>query len=76
MSNKAASGLASVQVPETKSFIPGRGEGELTVGGDDDVRNEVVVPVQDFFRKTDGGSIGAPRELPDNDCLVCRGISQ
>ncbi len=47
--NEAAGSCASVEVPETESFVPRCGEGELTVGGDDDVRNEVVVPMQDFF---------------------------
>ena len=45
VSNESASGKTSVQVPKTKGVVPGRGESELTVRGDDNVGNEVVVTV-------------------------------
>jgi len=49
VANKAAGGQSGVQVPETESVIPGRGEGELAIGGNDDIRNEVVVAVENTF---------------------------
>jgi hypothetical protein len=68
VSNKATGRLTGIQVPETKSMIPRRGEGKLAVRGDDNVRDEVVVPVKNtlgkpvlFFRAC---------QLPNNDSLV------
>jgi len=68
VADESASGLASVQVPETQGMVPGGGKGELAIGGDDNVRDEVVVAVKNSL----GVSIGVfiASELPDNDCLV------
>ena len=49
MANESTCGFASVEVPETKSVIPRRGEGELAIGRDDDIRDKVVVPMQNTF---------------------------
>lgn len=45
VSNESAGGCTSVKVPQAKSFVPRSGESELTVRGNDDVGNKVVVPV-------------------------------
>lgn len=50
MAHEAAGGCASVEVPQAEGVVPGRGEGELAVGRDDDVRDKVVVAVEDSFR--------------------------
>jgi hypothetical protein len=41
----------------------------LTVGRDDDVRDKVVVPLEDLFGETVLVVISG--ELPDDDALVC-----
>lgn len=68
VADEAASGGSGVEIPEAESVVPGRREGELTVGRDNDIRDEVVVSVEDFFR----GAV--PRfvtsQLPDDDGLV------
>jgi hypothetical protein len=72
VSDKAAGGSASVQVPETKSVVPGGRESELAVRRYNNVRNEVVVAVED----TPGVTIRVliASELPDDDGLVYRDI--
>lgn len=61
--------LACVQVPETKSVIPRCGEGELAIGRDDDIRDEVVVSVQNTFWIAIRSLVTG--QLPDDDGLVC-----
>jgi len=55
VADEPASGLAGVDLPETECGVPRTGEGELTVGGDDYVGDEVVVS----FQTTDGVSHAA-----------------
>ena len=47
VADEAAGGETSVKVPETEGVVPRRGERELAVRGDNDVRDEVVVAVED-----------------------------
>lgn len=49
MADESTRRLAGVKVPETKGVIPRCREGELAIGGDDDIGDEVVVSVQDTF---------------------------
>lgn len=69
VSNEAARGDTGVEVPKAESMVPRRGERELAVRGDDDVRDEVVVSVEDAL----GVSVRLliTGQLPDNDGLVC-----
>ena len=69
VADEAAGGRAGVEVPEAESVVPGRRERELAVGGDDDVRDEVVVAVEDALRVA--VLILVTGELPDDDRLVC-----
>ena len=46
VANEATSGVARCQIPQTKSSVPGTGQTELTIGGDDDIRDKVRVTVQ------------------------------
>merc|ERR1712232_1154650 len=46
VSDEAAGGEAGVQVPQAEGAVPRAGEGELTVGGDDDILNEVPVATE------------------------------
>ena len=69
MSNESTRCLTSVEVPETEGVIPRCGEGELAIGGDDDIGDEVVVTVQNTFRKA--VRVLVTGQLPDDDGLVC-----
>ena len=71
MANETAGGGAGVQVPETQGLVPRGGEGELAVGRDDNVRNKVVVAVEDALGVAVVGVIA--RQLPDDDGAVTRG---
>ena len=46
VANEATSGVARGQIPQTKSSVPGTGQTELTIGGDDDIRDKVRVTIQ------------------------------
>jgi hypothetical protein len=48
--------------------IPGRGESELAIGGDNDIGHEMVVSVEDALGVTVRVLIAG--QLPDNDGLV------
>jgi hypothetical protein len=54
VADEATGGEAGVEVPETKGLVPGGGEGELSVGGDNDVRDEVVVAVENSLGEAIG----------------------
>lgn len=43
VANEAGLALASANLPQTKGVIPRGGEGELAIGGDNDIGDEVVV---------------------------------
>ena len=68
VADEATGGEAGVKIPKTEGVVPGRGESELAVGGDDDVRHEVVVAVKDALGVTVG--LVVTGELPDDDRLV------
>ena len=69
VADEATGGETSVQVPKAESVVPGRGQSELAVGRDDNVRDEVVVAVEDALRVA--VLILVTGELPDDDRLVC-----
>lgn len=73
VANKLAGGEAGVEVPETESLVPRRGESELAVRRDDNVGDEVVVAVEDLLGETERRLV--TRELPDDDGLVCESQS-
>jgi hypothetical protein len=68
VTNETAGGLAVVQVPETESGIPGSRQSELTVRGDGEIFNKVVVTSQGLARNTVVDFV--PGQVPDNDGLV------
>ena len=68
VSNKALSGGTSVQVPQTKSLVPRGRQGKLTIRGDDNVRDKVVVTSKGFARNTI--VLLVPSQVPDDDRLV------
>lgn len=68
VANESASGLASVQVPETQGVVPRGGKGELSIGRDDNVRDEVVVAMKNSFWVAIRVLIAS--KLPNNDGLV------
>ena len=69
VADEAAGRVASVEVPQAERVVPRGGERELAVGGDDDVRDEVVVAVEDAFGVA--VRVLVARQLPDDDRLVC-----
>ena len=69
VTDEAAGGRAGVEVPQAQRVVPGGGEGELAIRGDDDVRDEVVVSVEDALGVT--VLVLLASELPDDDRLVC-----
>lgn len=71
VADKAAGGGAGVEVPETEGLVPRGGQSKLAVGRDDNVRDKVVVTVEDALGVTVVGVVA--RELPDNDGAVTRG---
>jgi hypothetical protein len=68
VADELAGGQTRVEVPEAESLVPGRGEGELAVRGDDNVRDKVVVAVEDLLGETKVAVVTG--ELPDDDGLV------
>ena len=69
VADEAARRETSVKVPEAEGVVPRGGERELAVGGDDDVRDEVVVSVEDALRVA--VLVLVPGQCPDDDRLVC-----
>ena len=68
VADETTCGETSVEVPETEGVVPRGGKRELAVGGDDDVRDEVVVSVEDALGVT--VLVLLASELPDDDRLV------
>lgn len=73
MADELAGGKAGVEVPETEGLVPRRREGELAVRRDHDVRDEVVVAVEDLLGEAERALLA--RKLPDDDGLVCTVVS-
>lgn len=68
VANESLGGETGVQVPESEGVVPRRGESELSVGGDDNVGDEVVVSLEDLLGVTVRSVVSG--ELPRNDGLV------
>ena len=68
VADEATGGETSVQVPKAESVVPGRGQSELAVGRDDNVRDEVVVSVEDTLGVT--VLVFVTGQLPYDDGLV------
>lgn len=68
VSDELSGGQSGVQVPESEGLVPRGREGELAVRGDRDVRDEVVVSVEDLLGETEGVLVSG--KLPNDDSLV------
>ena len=68
MADKLPGGQTRVEVPQTEGLVPRGREGELAVRRDGNVRDKVVVAVEDLLGETERGVISG--ELPDDDGLV------
>lgn len=55
VTDETTGGKSRVEVPKTESLVPRRRESELTVGRDDNVRDEVVVSVKDTLGVSERG---------------------
>jgi hypothetical protein len=69
VADKLAGREAGVEVPQAEGLVPRRRERELAVRRDDDVRDKVVVAVEDLLGEAERRLVA--RELPDDDGLVC-----
>ena len=65
-----ASGGSGSQVPEPEGVVPRPREGKVSVGGENDVRDEVSVASQALLRVTVLAVL--PGQLPDDQGLVPR----
>ena len=68
VTDESTSRQSGVEIPKSKSLVPRGGEGELTVGGDDDVGDESVVSGEDSLGESERSLVSS--ELPPN--FVCR----
>lgn len=71
MANETARCNSSIEIPQAESMVPGRGQSKLTVRGDDDIGNEVIVSMKYTLGIT--VRVVFASQLPDNDGLVCDG---
>lgn len=78
VSNETTGGLSGVDLPKTEGSVPGSRKTELSIGGDDNVGNEVVVSAKSTTSVSvcvllrilgDGGLVG---EGPYHDGLITR----
>lgn len=69
VTDKAAGSCTLVQVPKTESVIPRAGKSELTIGRDDNVRDEVAVAMETLLGDTIVALLVS--QVPDDDGLVC-----
>lgn len=68
---ETASGLASGQIPQAQGLVPGTGQSVVTIGGQNDVTDEVRVTIQTLLGETVVG-VFVTGQLPDNQGLVTR----
>lgn len=68
VTNKAAGGLSTSNLPEAKSAVPGSGERELSVRRDNNIGDEVAVALEGLAGV--GIGVGIPGQRPDHDRLV------
>lgn len=69
---KATGGRSGVKVPEAKRMVPGRRKSELTVRGDHDVGNKVIMSSKHPLGISEAVLANIPGELPDNNSFVPR----
>ena len=75
VSYETTSGASRVDLPETKGAVPRSGEGELSIGGDDNIGDEVGVSPQGTLGVTVGivfAGVGVGK-TPDEDGLITGG---
>lgn len=60
------------QIPKAERFVPGSGESELSIGRDDDVRDEVAVSGKSFDRASNGSALNGSIDVyvPDQNRLI------
>lgn len=68
VSNESSRRRSHRQIPQTEGRVPGAGQSELSVRGQNNVRNEVAVTLKSLMRDTVIGIILS--QLPDDDGLV------
>jgi len=69
VADEATGGEAGVEVPETEGLVPRGRQGELTIGGDDNILDSRVVSVEGLAGDTEVTLIIA-NQVPDDDGLV------
>jgi len=68
VSDKSSRRRSHSQIPQTKRGVPGAGQSELSVRGQNDVRHEVTVALESLVRNTVVGVVFG--QFPDDDGLV------
>lgn len=71
VTDKALSGLTSVQVPKTNSLVPRSRQSKVTIGRNSNVLNKVIMPMKTFARISVVQILTG--KIPHNNALVCRG---
>jgi len=69
VADEAAGGQTGVEVPETEGLVPRGGQGELTVGGDNNILDSRVVAVEGLAGNTKVALV-ITDQVPDDDALV------
>ncbi len=75
MFHKPPRGFSRVDLPEPQGTVPGSGKSKLSIGGDDDVGDEVVMSAKGTLSVATGVvlwfiGLGAADEGPDHDRFV------
>ena len=70
VSNKSPGSGSSIEIPETERFIPGGRQSELTIAGNNDILDKMIVTGQSATGHTVVGLIAGKR--PDEQGLVAR----
>lgn len=68
MADKGTGSVASGQLPQSKSFVPGGRQSIGTVGGDDTVGNNVRMAMERSLGVSVGSFVAG--QVPDNEALV------
>ena len=68
VTDKSASGCPGVKVPQAECVVPRRRKGELSVGRDYDVRDKVVMAMEDSFWVSVRVLIAS--QCPDNNGFI------
>jgi len=70
VTNESSGGSSKIEVPKSESAVPRSRQSELSVRGDNDIRDEVIVSSESFSREAKLLSISS--KFPNDEGLVSR----